>query len=63
MMGDGARKQFSDAAERDQSGGGKQQPIIRDKPKIKPNDPCPCGSGMKYKKCHGKPGAPPLPMK
>ncbi|MBZ0253234.1 MAG: SEC-C domain-containing protein [Candidatus Methylomirabilis sp.] len=18
------------------------------------NDPCPCGSGLKYKKCHGK---------
>ncbi|UCC50047.1 MAG: SEC-C domain-containing protein [Gemmatimonadota bacterium] len=24
------------------------------------NDPCPCGSGLKYKKCHGRPGAPPL---
>ncbi|HIZ72242.1 MAG TPA: SEC-C domain-containing protein, partial [Candidatus Gallimonas intestinavium] len=23
--------------------------------KIGPNDPCPCGSGLKYKKCHGKP--------
>jgi preprotein translocase subunit SecA len=23
------------------------------------NDPCPCGSGKKYKKCHGRPGAPP----
>ncbi len=23
-------------------------------PKIYPNDPCPCGSGKKYKKCHGK---------
>ena len=22
--------------------------------KIDPNDPCPCGSGKKYKKCHGK---------
>ena len=22
--------------------------------KIKPNDPCPCGSGKKYKKCHGR---------
>ncbi|HCB51203.1 TPA: hypothetical protein DEP21_01280 [Patescibacteria group bacterium] len=20
--------------------------------KVKPNDPCPCGSGKKYKKCH-----------
>lgn len=25
------------------------------KEKIGPNDPCPCGSGLKYKKCHGKP--------
>ena len=23
--------------------------------KVGPNDPCPCGSGLKYKKCHGKP--------
>jgi preprotein translocase subunit SecA len=22
--------------------------------KIMPNDPCPCGSGKKYKKCHGR---------
>jgi preprotein translocase subunit SecA len=21
--------------------------------KVRPNDPCPCGSGKKYKKCHG----------
>ena len=25
--------------------------------KIGRNDPCPCGSGKKYKKCHGRPGA------
>ena len=31
-------------------------------PKVGRNDPCPCGSGLKYKKCHGKPGAPPLEM-
>jgi preprotein translocase subunit SecA len=29
--------------------------------KIGRNDPCPCGSGKKYKKCHGRPDAPPLP--
>ncbi len=29
-------------------------------PKVGRNDPCPCGSGKKYKKCHGRPGAPPL---
>ena len=28
--------------------------------KVGRNDPCPCGSGKKYKKCHGRPGAPPL---
>ncbi|MBA2534032.1 MAG: preprotein translocase subunit SecA [Rubrobacter sp.] len=28
--------------------------------KVGRNDPCPCGSGKKYKKCHGMPGAPPL---
>ena len=31
---------------------GKKQPI-RVGEKIGPNDPCPCGSGKKYKKCHG----------
>ncbi|MGN1240153.1 MAG: SEC-C metal-binding domain-containing protein [Paludibacteraceae bacterium] len=28
-------------------------PIHVDK-KPRPNDPCPCGSGKKYKQCHGK---------
>lgn len=27
--------------------------IVRDAPKVGRNDPCPCGSGRKYKKCHG----------
>ena len=31
----------------------KQAPIIN-KDKVGRNDPCPCGSGKKYKKCHGK---------
>jgi hypothetical protein len=26
---------------------------MRDHPEIGRNDPCPCGSGRKYKKCHG----------
>lgn len=30
-----------------------QQPIVKEK-KVYPNDPCPCGSGKKYKKCCGK---------
>ncbi len=28
-------------------------PVRRDEPKVGRNDPCPCGSGKKYKKCHG----------
>ena len=31
----------------------KKQPIVVE-PKIGRNDPCPCGSGKKYKQCHGK---------
>jgi preprotein translocase subunit SecA len=27
--------------------------IRRDTPKVGRNDPCPCGSGKKYKHCHG----------
>jgi preprotein translocase subunit SecA len=40
-------------------GGGvmeKPQQVVR-KEKIGRNDPCPCGSGKKYKKCHGAPAA------
>jgi len=29
-------------------------PVKRAGKKIQPNDPCPCGSGRKYKHCHGK---------
>jgi len=28
--------------------------VVRDTPKVGRNDPCPCGSGKKYKACHGK---------
>lgn len=31
-----------------------QKPFVREKIKIGRNDPCPCGSGKKYKKCCGK---------
>ncbi len=31
-------------------------PFVRDTPKMKPNDPCYCGSGKKFKKCHGAGG-------
>ena len=29
-------------------------PIVNASPKVGRNDPCPCGSGKKYKKCCGK---------
>ncbi|WP_374593572.1 UPF0149 family protein [Aquabacterium sp.] len=28
-------------------------PVVRDQPKVGRNDPCPCGSGKKFKQCHG----------
>ncbi|CAM9519216.1 unnamed protein product, partial [Phaeothamnion confervicola] len=31
-----------------------QQPFVRYTGKVGRNDPCPCGSGKKYKQCHGK---------
>jgi preprotein translocase subunit SecA len=30
------------------------QGTIKNEPQVGRNDPCPCGSGKKYKKCHGK---------
>ncbi len=43
--GRSARRPVSDSAE---------QPFIRDGKKIGRNQPCPCGSGKKFKQCHGK---------
>ncbi|HKK87698.1 MAG TPA: preprotein translocase subunit SecA [Saprospiraceae bacterium] len=39
-------------------GGGAKKPetFVREGEKVGRNDPCPCGSGKKYKKCHGKAG-------
>jgi preprotein translocase subunit SecA len=46
-----------------QSGSGSQEEEQRERPKVQPvrvektvgrNDPCPCGSGKKFKQCHGK---------
>jgi preprotein translocase subunit SecA len=36
----------------EQQRAGKRQPVVVEE-KIGRNDPCPCGSGKKYKKCHG----------
>ncbi|MDP1520026.1 preprotein translocase subunit SecA [Porticoccus litoralis] len=36
--------------------GNNPQPFVRDGRKVGRNDPCPCGSGKKYKQCHGRLG-------
>jgi len=51
--------QFSGGAPSQQPAGGASQPqgavqVKRTYPKVGRNDPCPCGSGKKYKHCHGK---------
>ena len=38
----------------DRSTGEEHRPFVRDGRKVGRNDPCPCGSGRKYKQCHGK---------
>jgi len=38
----------------DPSAAGVKQEPVKVGPKIGRNDPCPCGSGKKYKQCHGK---------
>jgi preprotein translocase subunit SecA len=48
-------------ASRGGGGGGQQkgEPVKVGR-KVGRNEPCPCGSGKKYKNCHGRPGAEPL---
>ncbi len=52
------RKRREQAEMRMVGGGAMEKPqqVVR-KEKIGRNDPCPCGSGKKYKKCHGAPAA------
>ena len=38
---------------RDEEGRPKQAPVVKSGPDVGRNDPCPCGSGKKYKKCCG----------
>lgn len=41
-------------APKGEEGGGKPAPHVNHGLKVGRNDPCPCGSGKKYKSCHGK---------
>lgn len=43
-------------AGQNQGEGDKAAPFVREMAKVGRNDPCPCGSGKKYKVCHGKIG-------
>jgi hypothetical protein len=47
------RVRYGDNAERDADDEAAPAPIVRQTPKTGRNDPCPCGSGKKYKKCCG----------
>jgi preprotein translocase subunit SecA len=44
------------AIDNSQSGGPKPEPIRNREPRVGRNDPCPCGSGKKYKNCHMRTG-------
>ena len=47
-----ASQQMADAAGKSQSTE-KPKPFKREQPKVGRNDPCSCGSGKKFKYCHG----------
>ena len=50
------RKKRRELEQARMAGGGEQktvQQVVRGAEKVGRNDPCPCGSGKKYKKCHG----------
>ena len=52
----GAKPQHEDGADAgavEEAADDKQQTVQRESNKVGRNDPCPCGSGKKYKNCHG----------
>ena len=50
------QKAMHQAAQSPTSNGAPQQrqPIVNQQPRVGRNDPCPCGSGKKFKNCHGR---------
>ncbi len=48
------REQVAKATGTNKDDSGPRKPVARAEKKIYPNDPCPCGSGKKYKQCHGR---------
>ena len=49
-----SRENVDELATNTSEGDTKPRPVVREAPKVGRNDPCPCGSGKKYKKCHGQ---------
>ena len=47
------RAEFIMSQQQSNGGDGASRQVKRDSPKVGRNDPCPCGSGKKFKKCHG----------
>src|SRR5487761_2170496 len=45
---------YEEALASDEQEAPEQKPFVRNGEKVGRNDPCPCGSGKKYKQCHGK---------
>jgi preprotein translocase subunit SecA len=52
-VGPAATGEMAVAANQPQGETVRAKPIVREAPKVGRNDPCPCGSGKKYKKCCG----------
>jgi preprotein translocase subunit SecA len=50
----GAAKQAASSSAMAKGRQGESVTVVRTTPKVGRNDPCPCGSGKKYKQCHGK---------
>jgi uncharacterized protein YchJ len=53
LAGNLATPQGTDGGRQQEQQAPKPAPVRHTGPKLKPNDPCPCGSGKKYKKCCG----------
>ena len=47
------QQQFISSRGQQGDGAARRAPVVRTMPAVGRNDPCPCGSGKKYKKCHG----------
>ena len=48
------REQVAKVTGTNKDDSGVKAPVRKNAPKIQPNDPCPCGSGKKYKQCCGR---------